>query len=91
MSGVAWRVVRSETDPELYAVRGLYLVADKLPIEDARLIAGAPSNELALRRIAGYPQSARITSDEHADRETMINIARQALADTPTQVNEGDR
>ena len=42
MSGQEWRVVQSETDPELYAVRGVYLVADKLPLEDARLIAAAP-------------------------------------------------
>lgn len=45
MSGAVhtpWAVVQSPTDGELYAVAGAYLVADGLPIEDARLIAAAP-------------------------------------------------
>lgn len=37
-----WVVVASPTDAEMCAVRGLYLVADLLPVEDARLIAAAP-------------------------------------------------
>ena len=39
-----WKVEQSKTDPEMYEVRGAYLVADKLPIEDAELIAAAPAN-----------------------------------------------
>lgn len=37
-----WRVVRSPTDPEMWAVQGAYLVADKIPAEDADMIAAAP-------------------------------------------------
>jgi len=37
-----WNVVQSPTDAEMFAVQGVYLVADKLPIEDAKLIAVAP-------------------------------------------------
>lgn len=43
MSGIKpWAVVQSPTDPEMYAVEGVYLVADDLPIEDANMIAAAP-------------------------------------------------
>lgn len=43
MSGhTPWVVIASPTDAEMYAVQGVYLVADDLPIEDARLIAAAP-------------------------------------------------
>ncbi len=44
MSGAhtPWAVIASPTDAEMYAVQGVYLVADKLPIEDAHLIASAP-------------------------------------------------
>ena len=38
----AWEVIPSPTDAEMSAVHGVYLVADNLPIEDARLIAAAP-------------------------------------------------
>ena len=44
-----WKVLPSPTDRELYAVAGEYLVADGLPIEDARLIAAAPCLLEALR------------------------------------------
>lgn len=37
-----WRVEVGVSDPEMYSVKGSYLVADYLPIEDARLIAAAP-------------------------------------------------
>lgn len=37
-----WRVIQSPTDPEMYAVEGIYLVADNLPVEDADLIPAAP-------------------------------------------------
>lgn len=36
-----WTVIASPTDPEMFAVEGVYLVADHLPIEDACLIAAA--------------------------------------------------
>lgn len=36
-----WHVIQSPTDPEMYAVQGEYLVADRLPIEDANLIAAS--------------------------------------------------
>lgn len=45
-----WNVVPSPTDPEMYAVEGVYLVADALPIEDADLIAAAPDLLKALQR-----------------------------------------
>lgn len=47
-----WAVIASPTDPDMYAVCGAYLVADKLPIEDARLIAAAPDLLAALNAIA---------------------------------------
>lgn len=47
----AWQVVASPTDPEMFAVRGVYLVADNLPIEDANLIAAAPALLAALEEI----------------------------------------
>jgi len=36
-----WHVEQSPTDPEMFAVVGHYLVADALPIEDAKLIAAS--------------------------------------------------
>lgn len=42
MSGNQWSVAQSPTDPDMYCVGGSYIVADCLPIEDARLIAAAP-------------------------------------------------
>jgi len=36
-----WTVIQSPTDSELSAVRGAYLVADSLPLEDAHLIAAS--------------------------------------------------
>lgn len=46
-----WQVVRSPTDPELWAVQGVYLVADQLPIEDAAMIAAASDMLSALDEI----------------------------------------
>lgn len=43
-----WTVQISKTDPETFEVRGAYLVADHLPIEDAVLIAAAPELSEAL-------------------------------------------
>lgn len=45
---VEWQVIESPTDTEMYAVRGAYLVADNLPIEDAMLISGAREMHAAL-------------------------------------------
>lgn len=53
MSGQEWRVVQSDTDPEMYAVRGVYLVADNLPIEDAVVIAAAHALLTALQGAIG--------------------------------------
>ena len=45
MSGAVhtpWKVLPSPTDRGMYAVAGAYLVADRLPLEDADMIAAAP-------------------------------------------------
>lgn len=49
-----WQVIPSPTDPEMFAVQGVYLVADNLPIEDARLIAAAPALLEALGWLESY-------------------------------------
>ena len=46
-----WAIIQSPTDAEMYAVQGVYLVADKLPIEDAKLIAAAPHMLKSLRKL----------------------------------------
>ena len=53
--------------------------------EAAPAVDAVPAGEVerfrrALREIAAYPSSTRITSDMHCDRETLINIARIALS-----------
>ena len=52
---------------------------DRSYVELERDAAGAVE---ALKKIARYPRSTRITSGYHCDRETMINIARTALKGT---------
>lgn len=74
MSGVTpWDVIVSPTDPEMYAVQGCYLVADCLPIEDARLIASAPDLLAALEIIANPDWS-------WAKPDDMREVARAAIA-----------
>ena len=51
MSSNKWSVAQSPTDPDMYCVGGSYIVADCLPIEDARLIAAAPDLLAALENV----------------------------------------
>jgi hypothetical protein len=68
MSGrIAWKVLPSPTDCEMYCVAGAYLVADKLPIEDARLIAGAPELLNALRGILDRGHVSEYIEEERED------------------------
>jgi hypothetical protein len=67
-----WAVIASPTDPEMYAVRGAYLVADNLPIEDAHKIAAAPDLLKALE--------ALVNSFEKHRPKALWDAARDAIA-----------
>lgn len=63
---IKWHVIPSATDPDMFAVKSHYecgelypeyIVADNLPIEDARLIAASPEMFDIVRRLAEYHES----------------------------------
>lgn len=68
-----WTVQQSKSDPGTMEVRGAYLVADHLPIEDANLIAAAPDLYDALRTITGF-------MDKHFRGAEAVEDAKAALA-----------
>jgi hypothetical protein len=74
-----WAVTASPTDTELCAVRGTYLVADCLPVEDARLIAEAPAMLAALRDLV-VELGAVHRSDRFASADEALTNARDLIA-----------
>ncbi len=70
-----WAVIASPTDPEMYAVRGAYLVADNLPIEDAHKIAAVDDLLEALEALVARHR-AFCTSPDWSGKDDV----RQALA-----------
>lgn len=65
-----WAVVQSPNYPEMYAVEGVYLVADNLPIEDARLISAAPDLLDALKQaVANMAETLLRASGEPSDHD----------------------
>lgn len=72
-----WRVEVGVSDPEMYSVKGSYLVADYLPIEDARLIAAAPVLLEALRKCLNFIEN---TEGELGITLTSADAARAAIA-----------
>jgi len=79
-----WLVVPSPTDGEMSAVQGAYLVADKLPIEDARLIAAAPDLVDALQTLVGQ-------RDGYFHTAAAWDAARAAIARALGTTNEGEK
>lgn len=83
-----WAVVASPTDPEMYAVQGAYLVADNLPIEDARLIAAAPDLLAALGAIAEATSAEDDAGENYRwdDREGALDYAYATAAEAIAKV-----
>lgn len=82
-----WHVIPSPTDPDMLAVKchyeygelhPEYLVADNLPIEDARMIAAAPELLEALEEVvANAVKNYEGSMDVYPEA---IEVARAALA-----------
>ncbi len=70
-----WRVIQSPTDADMHAVQGVYLVADKLPIEDANMIAAAPDMLGALKEVSFLHADSRPDVVQEA-----IDVARGVIA-----------
>jgi hypothetical protein len=79
MSETKWMVVRSPSDAEMYAVEGVYLVADQLPIEDAHLIAAAPDLAHVVAMLLCVDFGSGSEHDELLP-DTVIQEARAALS-----------
>jgi hypothetical protein len=79
MGAAIWRIALEDILRENRA-------ALSLPITQRDEQGGALA---ALKQIAAYPSSTRITSDMHGDRETMINIAREAIR--RLSIEQGDQ
>lgn len=80
-----WLVVPSPTDPEAYAVEGVYLVADNLPIEDANLIAASRPLLKALEGAIGALQFSRdyhsdLDNEDQAFCQDKLDAAMRAIA-----------
>lgn len=81
-----WHVVPSPTDPEMLAVQShyefgelypVYIVADNLPIEDARMIAAAPDMYEACNQALRHIEVDEAT---HGRPFAAGNVLRAALA-----------
>jgi hypothetical protein len=77
MTEYTWRATQSKTDTEMYAVEGCYLVADNLPIEDARLISAAPDMLEALKEAEGELYQV---PPADAEQERVLGVVRAAIA-----------
>lgn len=89
-----WREAAGVADSEMSSVRGEYLVADRLPIEDAITIAVAPEAIAALYRCVKawerlyplFPVDERI---ENAEFEEFL-VARSVLARAARDADKED-
>lgn len=75
-----WRVVADPADVEMYAVAGAYMVACKLPIEDANLIAAAPDLYAALERARWLLRAICGADGNYPDEREILKQATDALA-----------
>ena len=72
-----WTVHTSKSDAGTMEVRGAYLVADKLPIEDANLIAAAPDLLSSLEELLDYSGGAdNALEDRYVMERAMAAIAK---------------
>lgn len=70
-----WSIVKSLREPEMYAVQGAYLVADFLPIEDARLIAASPELLKAAKRALRFIANTEGEMGETLESGDMLRAA----------------
>lgn len=77
-----WIVIQSPTDPEMYAVMGVYLVADKLPIEDAILISYAPE---MLTELKGIGHQTQITTEHFNRLQRLIENIEQSSRESDNE------
>lgn len=72
-----WTVQTSKSDAGTMEVRGAYLVADKLPIEDASLIAAAPDLLSSLEELLNYSGgAANALEDDYVLERAIAAIAK---------------